>query len=367
MKTAAVLFLTLFLSFGAAAFQNEFYTLTEYMVKYPEQAWRADAFNDIVEGEAKPLAHMNPKPIRIAAVYPGNIASDFWHRSLNATEQRLRELNVNYTLYKYYSSSTGDVRLQVAQLAEVRDKGVDFLLTAADGKQVRNAIGRLLTENKINIIIQNRTAPLKEWSDTPPLLYAGFDLMEGSRMIADKVAELFTDGADYGILHCDTGEIDYQRIKGLTDRLNYYGGFRNRVEYYTGYDSEKAYAATADMLAKHPEIEYIFACSTDIAIGAAAALKASGASDRVCLSGWGGSSAELELMKKGSLDFTVVRLSDDSGVAAAEAIKMVLEGRRSEVPHVFAGGLRIMSADDSAESIDRLKKRIFRYSGVHEQ
>lgn len=366
MKIVAVLVFSFFFFYAVEGFQSEFYTVTEYMIKYPEQAWKADAFHEIVEGDAKPMAYINPKPVTIAAVYPERQASDFWRRSLEATEKRLRELNVNYTLYKYYSKSSGDIRLQVSQLADAKEKDVDFILTAADTKQVRNAVGKILAENRINIIIQNRTTPLKEWSDTPPLLYAGFDHIDGSRIIADKVAELFPNGAFFGILHCGEGEIGYQRTKGLTDRLRFYGGFTNKAEYYVDFSPDKAYAATMDMVKKYPDIEYIFACSTDIAFGSAAALRDAGLKDKICLSGWGGGSLELDLIKKGELEFTIMRLTDDSGVAAAEAIKMVLEGKRSDVPQIFAGGLRIISADDSAESIQQLRNRTFRYSGEYE-
>jgi autoinducer 2-binding protein LuxP len=360
MRLVIVVFLSFFLFSQASAFQNIFYTVNEYLIKHPEQAWKSDAFKDIVTGTPQPMQHMNPKPVRIAVVYPGRMVSDFWLGSLKAVERRLQELNVNYSMLVYESSTENDVRTQVANIANARDKEVDFIITATDTKQVRNVIGKLLAENKINVIIQNQTSPLKAWRDSQPLLYTGFDHIDGSRLIADKVVELFPNGASYAIL-CFDGEAGYQRTKGFVERLQLHDGFIRLAEYDVAFNSEKAYSATMDMLNKYPEVEYIFTCSNDIAIGSASALRDAGKADKIILSGWGGSASEIDLIAIKELDFTVVRMSGDSGIAIAEAIKMVLEGKRRDIPQIFNGELRIVSSDDAPETIKALKTRITRY------
>jgi autoinducer 2-binding protein LuxP len=109
------------------------------------------------------------------------------------------------------------------------------------------------------------------------------------------------------------------------------------------------------------DIRFIYACSTDVALGAADALKQLNRQD-IQLNGWGGGTAELEAIANGDLDVTVMRMNDDTGIAMAEAIKWDLEGK--QVPQVFSGDFELVTSDDSPAVIDKLKQRAFRYSDL---
>ncbi len=85
------------------------------------------------------------------------------------------------------------------------------------------------------------------------------------------------------------------------------------------------------------------------------------------LNGWGGGSAELEAIKKGELDVTVMRMNDDNGVAMAEAIRLRLLDRDREVPTIFSGQFKLVSGSTPKEEIRTFQKRAFRYSGLHLQ
>jgi len=366
MKGAKALFLFVFLtSFAAFADERSFYTVSEYMLKSPEQAWKFDNFANIVRSEPVPLKSVNTTPVKIAVVYPALQSSDYWRRSERALKKRMSELNINYTLLTYHSKPSGDTRLQVSQLAQAASAGADFIIVSADSPQMRSAVGRLLFEGRHKIIIQNLTTPLKEWERRRPLLYTGFDHISGSAVLADSAASMAGQNASYAVLNCSEGEVGYLRTKGFEERLAERGEYAKKSEYITDFNLEKARAATREIIKKYPDINFIFACSTDIALGAAEALKDSGA-ENVILNGWGGGEAELRLIERGELDFTVMRMNDDSSIAAAEAVKLVISGMEKEVPVIFSGDFSLITASDSAEKIKELKKKAFRYSGENE-
>ncbi len=59
-----------------------------------------------------------------------------------------------------------------------------------------------------------------------------------------------------------------------------------------------------------------------------------------------------------------MRMGDDVGAAAAEAVKFHLEGRAEELPFVFLGRILVAHGDMPAEELDALETEAFRFSGV---
>ncbi|OXX72331.1 ABC transporter substrate-binding protein, partial [Vibrio sp. V03_P4A6T147] len=120
-----------------------------------------------------------------------------------------------------------------------------------------------------------------------------------------------------------------------------------------------AFDATLRILKQTPDINFIYACSTDVALGAMDALQQQNRED-ITLNGWGGGEAELDALQNSTLDVTIMRVNDDAGVAMAEAIKWDLEGK--PVPTVYSGDFELVTKEVSSAYIEKLKKRAFRYS-----
>jgi len=71
----------------------------------------------------------------------------------------------------------------------------------------------------------------------------------------------------------------------------------------------------------------------------------------LCLTARGGTGDELDAPKNGAPCAAPVRLSDDVGVAMAEAIRTDPEGRPEEIPPVFLGRIAIVAGKSSAQDI----------------
>ncbi len=132
--------------------------------------------------------------------------------------------------------------------------------------------------------------------------------------------------------------------------------------YHVGFNREKSYLATKDAIAANPDIDFIFSCSTDIALGVIDAVKELGKSEQIITNGWGGGASELEAIEKKELAFTIMRMNDDNGVAMAEAILLDSMGKREQVPLIYSGSMVIVDQETGENSILDLKKRAFRYS-----
>ena len=72
-----------------------------------------------------------------------------------------------------------------------------------------------------------------------------------------------------------------------------------KASYYVGYDREKSQNAALRILKDHKDLAFIYACSTDIALGVLDAGITHDGSIALVTNGWGGGSAELKAIADG--------------------------------------------------------------------
>lgn len=342
--------------------QDRYISVERYTAEHPEQSGLMKRFSEKVASEAETDNKVQGDIIKIALVYPGIQKSSYWRDSIKAMEARLGELGIKYELLTYLSKPYGDFRRQVFQLSEAFASEPDYLAVSVDNENIRRLITAMLTDRRTKIFIQNMTTPLADWTENPPYMYIGFDHHKGAGMIAEHYSRLFPGGAKYLLLYGSKGAVSTQRGDGF-ERTAMTKGLQPAAKFYTDFSSEKAYSAVKRFIERDKDFDFIYACSTDIAIGAAKALQESGLSGKKLINGWGGTPGELELIKDGILDFTVMRMNDDSGTALAEAIKNDLTGNKDKTPQIFSGEFVTVTKEMSDKQIEKLKERALRYSG----
>ncbi|MDP0995756.1 hypothetical protein, partial [Klebsiella pneumoniae] len=78
------------------------------------------------------------------------------------------------------------------------------------------------------------------------------------------------DGADYGVLFRSQGLIS--QLRGMTFIQSAPANPRLRSSSYTDSSRAGGRKAALQMLSEQPDLDYIYACSTDVALGAVDAL-----------------------------------------------------------------------------------------------
>lgn len=345
----------------AADDNRQYIRVSDYLTAHPEQRLKMQAFSKIVREEASPIDTTNEKPIKIAIIYPAEQSSDYWRRSVSTLEKRLSELNVSYEINSYFSRPTVDISLQSEQLNSAIAWEPDYLIYTLDALRHQAMIERILLRGKPKLILQNITTPLQQWQQLKPFLYTGFDHEKGTQLLADQMLEQHSKGK-YSMLYFSRGYVSKMRGDTFTQQAVNNADLKLVSSYYTKGNSEISYKATLATLEKTPDLNMIFACSTDIALGAIRALDEKNLINKVTLNGWGGGDREIEALLDGKLDLTVMRMNDDSSVAMAEAIKMDISGQSSSVPHIYSGDIVLLSKGTDKDEIEQLKKRAFRYS-----
>ncbi|MEZ9210665.1 substrate-binding domain-containing protein, partial [Vibrio lentus] len=306
-----------------------------------------------------PLRKIQDEPITISVVYPGQQISDYWVRNIEAFEKRLDKLRINYQINQVFTRVNADITQQSISLQEAIENKTDYLIFTLDTTRHRKFIEHVLTSTDTKLILQNITTPVRSWADRQPFMYVGFDHATGSLKLAEYFKSNSKSDSQYSVLYRSEGYISDARGDTFIHDVNTDTNFALKSSFYTKSDKESGYQAAKISIAKDKDLDFIYACATDVALGAADAIRESGRD--ILLNGWGGGSAELEAIERGDLDVTVMRMNDDTGIAMAEAIKWDLTGLA--VPTVYSGDFELVTKEDSPERISELKQRAFRYSG----
>ncbi|MBU1002469.1 MAG: substrate-binding domain-containing protein [Proteobacteria bacterium] len=340
---------------------SPYLTVEEFLNLHPEQVQTMNEFERIVDAPGTALRPgQQAKPVKIAFVYPGLQPSDYWQRSLSSFRSRMDEIGVNYQLSEYFSKPVVDTRLQQEQLKDALAEDPDYLVFTLDAMQHRHLLSRLITKGRPKIILQNITTPLRMWEGKQPFLYVGFDHTIGTRILADYFLSK-SRGGQYGLLFFGPGYVSDMRGKTFQRFMSEAEGPSLAASYYTDGDQEKARKAAREILDNY-DVEFIYACSTSVALGTIDALRETGNVGNVMINGWGGGSAELQSILAGEMNVTVMRMNDDNGVAMAEAIRLDIEHSASHVPTVYSGDFALVQQGISPQKIEQLKARAFRYS-----
>ncbi len=356
-----VLLVTVFTHVSAELQLKDYWMVDEFFSEFPKQKKTFEKFNKRVQSNLPQKINSN-KTINISIVYPGLQVSDYWRRSVSSFSKRLDQKGIKYRIDSLYTKPGSEISLQLQQIRKSLDSNTDYLVFTLDALRHKNLIEQIMAQSRTKIILQNITTPLKVFGRQQPFMYVGFDHSIGSKMLAKKYIKVAGENSKYAILYGTKGYVSAVRGGTFQDVIANSTRMKLVASYYVDFNREKAATATREIIKDHPNIKFIYACSTDIALGVSDVLAETGLTGKVIVNGWGGGSAELDAIQDGLLNFTVMRMNDDNGVAMAEGIALDLLGKGAEVPTLYSGDFRLVDQGTSAKDIKELKQRAFRYS-----
>ncbi|NDV27457.1 substrate-binding domain-containing protein [Desulfovibrio sp. JC010] len=341
---------------------GKYFTLDEYITAHPQEKIREDNFRKIVKNNAVRKARQIPNP-KIAIIYPSGQISDYWRRSIKSFTNRLKHYGLEPIIVKFPIKPSETPAKHASTFRKAVQANPDYLIFTLDALRHQRMIESALVAGHPKIILQNITTPLKEWEDKQPFMYVGFDHATGAKILAQYFADKTGGNGKYAILLPDPGYLNEARGKTFISYMDEKTSLKLVSLFQTGINKEKARLATINIAEKHPEIKFIYACSTDIALGAIEGLRETGQLGKIMVNGWGGGSPEIEAIQKGELDVTLMRINDDNGVAMADAIILDILEKKSQIPLVFSGRFEILEKGVSPERLQLLQRESFRYSG----
>ncbi|MEL6236341.1 MAG: substrate-binding domain-containing protein [Pseudomonadota bacterium] len=326
---------------------------------------KLEALQAVVGTEAAPFTGTLDDPIQIALIYPSADTSDFWARNYLAMTKRLDELGIAYETTEFASrqiehSLQSTYANQVEQDADLYDYvifGPSELAIQADN------IDKLAGNDGFTTYVWAFHTPLKDLTNQPTVWF-DFSSAAGALVMCDYMISRLGEGITMAMNRGIPGITDNQRSGDFKACVEEKAGWTTVYEHYGEYQREGGFEGTTLIMQAYPEATVIHNANTAMAMGSVEAQLALAKEKEIFSTGWGGTGLELEAIRRGELDATPMRMSDDVGAATAEAIKADLEGRNDELPLVFLGRITVAHDQMSVEEIDALEEEAFRFSGI---
>ncbi|MCP3871988.1 MAG: substrate-binding domain-containing protein [Desulfobacteraceae bacterium] len=323
-------------------------------------------FNAIVKSKGQVAqGNIQVQPVKIAFATPLKQVSDYWRRSIDSFKGRMDEIGLDYEI-KEFSTKVDETRKLKECVQSALQIEPDYLVVTPNDPGDKTIISRMLGRGDIKVIVQNVTTANNDWKENPPFMYVGFNHTIGAGLIAEEYIKRYKGKTNikYAMLyHVYGNQVSQLRGDFFNEIIRNRTDFKLIAENYTGGNRENAKDAALKIIKQHPDINFIHACSTDITFGILDALKDLNLVDQILVNGWGGGANELKSLIAGDLNFTVMRMNDDNGVAMAEAIRLDIESKLEAIPLIYSGEMVIVNKGIIEDDIITLKKKAFRYSG----
>jgi autoinducer 2-binding protein LuxP len=341
-------------------------TLTSSTYWLPEEVnepLAATAFQHLVSLPAQRISTTSKTAIRIALIYPSNDVSDFWKRNYIALTARLTELNIPFTT-KEFPSKQIEHALQTQHTEEVfqNSRDYDFVIFGPSELTTQSSnIEKLASTTDFTTLIWAFHTPIKA-SKFQPKAWFDFSSSTGSKAICEYLIGRLGNNVNVVLNRGIPGVTDDQRSGEFKNCVKENGKWNVLYEHFGQYQ-EYGGQDGANYVTQHfPKTQVLHNANTAMTIGSVKELEAQGASEHIFVTGWGGTKKELELIRQGRLNATPMRLSDDVGVATAEAIKLLIENRAKEIPTVYLGRITVAHDKMTDPELDALADKAFRYS-----
>lgn len=318
----------------------------------------------VVGAPAVSVANPPEEPVKIAVIYPSQDVSDFWLRSYLAMEARFKEMGMPFEATQFATNMGDNLLMSTYSEQVARADDFEYVIFGPSELQTQQEDIKLIMDSGKKVIVLNHDTPLQDWGDNQPMMYSTFSHLFGALNICNWVIENLGTEGTYAMNRGVPGSVDDQRSGGFQKCLEEKSDWKMAYEHFGLFQREGGFNGAQLILSGYPEVTYIHNANTAMAMGAISAIQAAGAQDRVKTSAWGGTGDEIEALRKGELMATPMRMSDDVGVALAEAIRADIEGRKDDIPLVFLGRITIVASDSGPEIVDEFEKEAFRYTGI---
>lgn len=238
----------------------------------------------------------------------------------------LKEHAPNYGFEFTYLSSDEDSAKELSNIEDLIGQGCDVIYLSAVNTDAAAASVRRCNSEGIPVFTIDRILSTDECD---VVLQACTDNYEAAKLAAYQcVEDLGSAGGTVAILRGTYGlELAQERYDGFMSVIDQYDNIKVITEVYADLDRELGYSTTEDILQAYPDVDVIYCCNGEMAVGCCQAIKANGykAGDFIVY-GFDGSTYELELIEEGYLSGTVYHSFNPMNEAVLGYMRMYLDG-----------------------------------------
>lgn len=248
-----------------------------------------------------------------------SLANEFFSTMAQGATVHQADHSTQYDLVVNGIKDERDLSRQVSLVEEMIAANVNAIVIApADSKALVPVLRRAKEAGVIVINIDNRLDldVLKQEDVTIP--FVGPDNRLGAKMVGDFLASKLTKGDEVAIIEgIKTSFNSQQRKAGFEDAMNA-GGMKIVSSQSAQWEMSQANTIVSSILAGHPNVNAILACNDSMALGAVAAVKASGREGDVFIVGFDNITAVQQAIRDGNVLATADQYGDKLAVFGIE-------------------------------------------------
>lgn len=274
---------------------------------------------------------VSSEPIVIGYAPQALSPADFFGMFELGLKQGMEEGDLEYEIISRVPSNQSAHEEQYNAILDLISLEVDIIVVAPTEYEAQIGAFQAVNEAGIPLFITNLSRPADE---TPfeVVQYAAYSHEEGGINNGEWFAANLDPGTQVGIIRGIPGTVDDQRSLPAIEAMEA-AGIEIVVQEVANYNREEAFGVAEGMLTAHPDLEFIYAVSSDMAAATVAAIEGFGLEPGVDVGVWGfgGTVEELNAIIDGSQTGTAFRNPVEMGEAMALAIGLVMDDRIDEV------------------------------------
>jgi ribose transport system substrate-binding protein len=272
------------------------------------------------------VAQEKPK----VALVMKSLANEFFRTMEDGAKAHQKAHAADYTLVANGIKDETDTAAQIKMVEQMVAQKINALVIApADSKALVPVIKAAIDKGILVVNIDNQldAAALKEKGILVP--FVGPDNRAGAKLVGDALVKELKAGDKVGIIEgVSTTFNAQQRTLGYQDAMK--AGGMTVVGVQSGqWEIDKGNTVAAGMMREHPDLKALLAGNDSMALGAVAAVKAAGKTDKVMVVGYDNINAVKPMLADGRMLATADQFAAKQAVFGIEtALKAIADKKK---------------------------------------
>lgn len=277
-----------------------------------------------------------------------SLANEFFSTMATGAEKHQAAHGDQYELIVNGIKDERDLSRQVALVDEMIAAGVQAIVIApADSKALVPALRRAKEAGIVVVNIDNRLDEAVLTEEKLSLPFVGPDNRVGAKKVAEYLVARLKSGDQVAILEGIRTSFNGQQRKLGFEDVATVAGLKIVSSQSADWETGLANTITASILQENPDVKAVMACNDSMALGALAAVKSAGLTDKVMIVGFDNIGAVQQAVKEGTILATADQHADQLAVYGIEyALKLLsepnakVEDRETPVDLITADSLK---------------------------
>lgn len=278
----------------------------------------------------QPGAEPKQDQLRVAFIVK-TLNNPFFVDMQKGAEKAAEELGLE--LYFTAPEKETDIEKQIQLVENSIIDGFDAIVLSAAGPV--ELIPSIKKANKANIpvVLVNDTIDFEalEAEGGEYITYVGIDQAIAAGHAGKYVAEHFADGAKVAILEGVPGIVaGEQRKQGFLAEISGNSKIEVVASQPANWEREQGFNVMQNLLQSHPEINVVYACNDEMALGAVEAIEQAGLTGKITVLGFDATDDAKEAIKAGKMAGSVAQYPSEMGYQAVIAAFKAIKGEKVE-------------------------------------